>query len=278
MAKKYFWLKLKEDFFQQKTIKKLRKIAGGDTYTIIYLKLQLLSIREEGKLYFEGIEENFEEEMALALDEEVDNIKITLLYLKNNDLIEIVSKYEYFLPEVFNSLGSESDTAERMRQYRARKEEKKKQERNKVTLDCNSVTPLLQPVTKCYTEIEIEQDKDIDKELNNSLSNITNIDRPKTNLVLKQELSLIIGDLKLNINELIKLNKPVTRIKDVIEWCKANGKGEGYMFKAIKNDWNLREPQAVSNDKKTNIKKTKTQENLDLINAMIEKEEKNGKS
>ena len=38
--KKFFWLKLKEDFFRDKRIKKLRKIAGGDTYTIIYLKLQ----------------------------------------------------------------------------------------------------------------------------------------------------------------------------------------------------------------------------------------------
>ena len=36
--KKYYWLKLKEDFFRDKKIKKLRKIAGGDTYTIIYLK------------------------------------------------------------------------------------------------------------------------------------------------------------------------------------------------------------------------------------------------
>ena len=40
--KKYYWLKLKEGFFEQKIIKKLRKIAGGDTYVIIYLKMQLL--------------------------------------------------------------------------------------------------------------------------------------------------------------------------------------------------------------------------------------------
>jgi len=55
MAKKYFWLKLKDDFFKQKEIKKLRGIAGGDTYTIIYLKLQLLSIKNDGKIYFDGI-------------------------------------------------------------------------------------------------------------------------------------------------------------------------------------------------------------------------------
>jgi predicted phage replisome organizer len=68
MAKVYYWLKLNKDFFKGKEIKKLRKIAGGDTYTIIYLKLQLLSLKDEGKLYFDGIEETFAEELALELD------------------------------------------------------------------------------------------------------------------------------------------------------------------------------------------------------------------
>ena len=30
MGKKYYWLQLKEDFFRQKEIKLLRKIAGGE--------------------------------------------------------------------------------------------------------------------------------------------------------------------------------------------------------------------------------------------------------
>ena len=40
--KKYYWLKLKEAYFDNPKIKMLRKIAGGDTFTIIYLKMQLL--------------------------------------------------------------------------------------------------------------------------------------------------------------------------------------------------------------------------------------------
>lgn len=51
MAKKYYWLKLRNDWFGDKRIKKLRSIAGGDTYTIIYLKMQLLSLKNEGKLF-----------------------------------------------------------------------------------------------------------------------------------------------------------------------------------------------------------------------------------
>ena len=49
--KRYYWLKLKENFFNQKEVKKLRRVAGGDTYTIIYLKLQLLSLKNGGKLF-----------------------------------------------------------------------------------------------------------------------------------------------------------------------------------------------------------------------------------
>ena len=55
--KKYYWLKLKNDFFGSKEIKKLRKIAGGDTFTIIYLKMQLLSIKNGGLIKYDRTEE-----------------------------------------------------------------------------------------------------------------------------------------------------------------------------------------------------------------------------
>ena len=97
MSKKYYWLKLKEDFFRQKEIKKLRKIAGGDTYTIIYLKMQLLSLQNEGVLKYEGVEENIAEQIALEIDEDVDNVQITLSFLMANKLIEEISKTDFFL-------------------------------------------------------------------------------------------------------------------------------------------------------------------------------------
>ena len=89
MAKRYYWLKLKADWFSDKRIKKLRSIAGGDTHTIIYLKMMLLSLKDEGKLYFEGVEDNFASEIALALDEDAENVKLTLAFLQRHGLIEI---------------------------------------------------------------------------------------------------------------------------------------------------------------------------------------------
>ncbi len=102
MAKRYYWLKLKADWFSDKRIKKLRSIAGGDTHTIIYLKMMLLSLKDEGKLYFEGVEDNFASEIALALDEDAENVKLTLAFLQRHGLIEIGDDDEYQLTEVLD--------------------------------------------------------------------------------------------------------------------------------------------------------------------------------
>lgn len=78
--KKYYWLKMTDQFFEDKAIKKLRKIAGGDTYTIIYLKMLLTAIKQGNKMYFEGIEDDFMEELALELDEDTDNVKVKAMW------------------------------------------------------------------------------------------------------------------------------------------------------------------------------------------------------
>lgn len=158
MAKKYYWLRLKEDFFKSLAMKKLRRIAGGETYTIIYLKMQLLSLRDEGYLYFEGIENSFAEELALVLDENEENVKITLSYLQNIGLIQQINETEFLLTEVPAMIGKETDKAEIMRRKRAR-------EKLESIENGNNVTSLLPPVTFCSTEIEIEKEKDIDIEI-----------------------------------------------------------------------------------------------------------------
>lgn len=153
MAKKYFWLKLKDDFFRQKEIKKLRKIAGGDTYTIIYLKMQLLSLKNEGRLYFEGLEDNFIEEIALEIDEEIENVKVTILFLMKYKMLEELSQDEFLMTHAAASIGSETQSAERVRKFR---EKKKQQFLPEKPLQCNT------PVTTCNTEIDIE--KEIEKD------------------------------------------------------------------------------------------------------------------
>lgn len=149
MAKKYYWLKLKDHFFTSKEIKKLRRIAGGDTYTIIYLKLMLLSLKDEGRLYYDGIEETFCEELALDLDEDPENVKVTIGFLKRMGLFEEMSSSEAFLTQVPEAIGKETDKAEIMRKMRERQR-----------LSGNNVTKAL---PDRYPEIDIDIDKDIEK-------------------------------------------------------------------------------------------------------------------
>jgi len=154
--KKLYWLKLKTDFFTSKEMKKLRKIAGGDTYTIIYLKLQLLSLQDGGTLYFDGVEESFADELALILDEEPDNVKATLLFLERTGLIDM-NESEIRLLVVPTLIGKESESAGRVRAFR---EKQKMLQSNVESLQCNTL------VTKCNTE----KDKEIDKEIDSKKS------------------------------------------------------------------------------------------------------------
>lgn len=159
--KRYYWLRLHKDFFQKKEIKRLRRVAGGDTYTIIYLKMLLRSIIDGGKLYFDGYEDTFVSELALDIDEDEQNVQITVNYLLKNGLLIECENDEYYLPEANNNTGSETAAASRMRKLR---EKSKDPECNNVTPLCNNVTPMLQECSQslqtCYGEIEIEKEID----------------------------------------------------------------------------------------------------------------------
>lgn len=150
MGKRYYWLKLPEDFFRQKPIKKLRKIAGGDTYTIIYLKMLLVAMKADGKLYFEGVEDDFYEELALELDEDSENVKVTVLFLIRQGLMELIDETEYRLTECEKMVGSESASAERVRRHRENK-----------ALQCNTTVTDVKRIGN--VEKEIEKDIEIDK-------------------------------------------------------------------------------------------------------------------
>lgn len=147
--KRYYWLKLYDDFFSSLRIKKLRKLAGGDTYLAIYLKMQLLAMKSDGILKWSGLEDDFTSELALELDEEPENIKVTLAYLLSCGLAETDDSINYFFPFAVSNVGSESTVAQRVRDYRKKTKEEALNE-----TENNAVTPLLH----CNTEKEIEKD------------------------------------------------------------------------------------------------------------------------
>ena len=155
--KRYFWLRLYDDFFSSKRIKKLRSIAGGDTYTIIYLKMQLKALKTDGYLYFDGVMEDFAEELALDIDENPDNVKVTINFLLANGLLETSDGEQYKLPYLDKCIGSENASTQRVRDYRTRQK----------ALQCNANVTEVKRYGNAEIELEIEKEleKDIEKEL-----------------------------------------------------------------------------------------------------------------
>lgn len=144
--KRYYWIQLAQDFFKSKEMKLLRKIAGGDTHTIIYLKMMLISLEDGGHIYYDGLADNLAEEIALVIDENVEDIKITLIFLESKGLLTRKNDRDYFLEQVPEMVGSETASTRRSRKHRELR-----------GLHCNTIA------TTCNGDIEIE--KDIDTEI-----------------------------------------------------------------------------------------------------------------
>ncbi|CAI3437326.1 hypothetical protein CIRMBP1273_01999 [Enterococcus cecorum] len=155
-VKRFFWLKLKEDFFKQKEIKLLRKIAGGDTHTIIYLKILLLSLKNNGKVYFEGVTDNFFEEIALEIDEDIENVAICMKFLEQKGLLIYDTEDSASLTAIPEMIGSESESARRMRKHRQNNVLQEK------TSHCNAEPS--QCDKNVTTEKELEKELEIEKE------------------------------------------------------------------------------------------------------------------
>lgn len=151
--KRYFWIQLAQDFFKSKEMKLLRKIAGGDTHTIIYLKMMLISLEDGGHIYYDGLADNLAEEIALVIDENVEDIKITLIFLESKGLLTRKNDRDYFLEQVPEMVGSETASTRRSRKHR----ELQKLHCNTIATTCNG------DIDK---EIEKEIEKDIDKDKN----------------------------------------------------------------------------------------------------------------
>ncbi len=147
MNKRYYWFKLKDDFFLSKEIKIIRKLPSGAEIIIILLKLQLYSLKTNGIIEIDGVCETIEEEISILIDEDTKMIKLALAALKRFSLIDVIDKNDIKMLLHDDLIGSETASTIRSRKSRAKK-----------ALQCNS------NATKCNTDIEIDIDKDIDKE------------------------------------------------------------------------------------------------------------------
>lgn len=148
--KRYYWLKLPQAYFSKIEQKKMRKQPNGKDMQIIYLRMMLACIDKSGVIYYQGVYDTIEEELAEEFDEDVKLIKATISYLKDNGMITINESNDCCVPEALEHIGSETASTQRSRECR----EKQK------ALQCNT------NATTRNTEIEIEKENREELKLN----------------------------------------------------------------------------------------------------------------
>lgn len=157
--KKYYYLRLKDNFFDSDELKILESMKDGYLYSNILLKLYLRSLKNDGKLVVnERIPYNAEM-LASVTGHQVGTIKQALSMFKELGLIEVLENGAIYMLDIQNFIGKGSTEADRQRLYDRRISEERKQ--NKLTQSRN-----LEEICKKSTpEIEIEKEIKIDKEL-----------------------------------------------------------------------------------------------------------------
>ena len=163
--KKYYYLRLKDNFFDSDELKILESMKDGYLYSNILLKLYLRSLKNDGKLVVNERITYSADMLASVTGHQVGTIKQALSVFKDLGLIDVLDNGAIYMLDIQNFIGKGSSEADRKREYRQRIE----------TDRTNVQTNLRQISDKSTPEIEIELEKDIEieKEIHSSAKSTT---------------------------------------------------------------------------------------------------------
>lgn len=122
--KRFYWIKLRENFFQQETIDWLMEQENGSAYIVLYLKMCLLTANTSGELIrtIGNMTIPYEpKKISQKTGFDIDTVNVALSLFKHLGLIEETQEGIPVMPEVKNMVGSESESAARVRKYRKKK-------------------------------------------------------------------------------------------------------------------------------------------------------------
>lgn len=159
--KKYYWLKLKRDFFKRHDIRIIESMPNGKDYILFYLKLLLESIDHEGTLRFSETIPYDENMLSIVTNTNIDVVRSAMKIFAELNMIDVFDDRTIYMAEVQNLIGSETKWAEKKRIQRAKED-------NVLTLSSN-----------CPIEIDIKKDKETEKDLEINMDDISPTASPK---------------------------------------------------------------------------------------------------
>nr|DAS37605.1 MAG TPA: DnaD like replication protein [Caudoviricetes sp.] len=167
--KKYYYLRLKDNFFDSDELKILESMKDGYLYSNILLKLYLRSLKNDGKLVVNDRIPYNAEMLASVTGHQIGTVKQALSIFKDLGLIDVLENGAIYMLDIQNFIGKGSSEADRKREYRQRIEI------DRTNVQTNAQTNLRQISEKSPPEIEIELEKEIkiEKEIDSSASTTT---------------------------------------------------------------------------------------------------------
>ena len=144
--KKYYYLRLKDNFFDSDELKILESMKDGYLYSNILLKLYLRSLKNDGKLVVNDRIPYNAEMLASVTGHQIGTVKQALSIFKDLGLIDVLENGAIYMLDIQNFIGRGSSEADRKREYRQRIESDR----------TNVLTNVRQISDKTPPEIEIE--------------------------------------------------------------------------------------------------------------------------
>ena len=157
--KKYYYMRLKDNFFEDETMVILESMPDGYLYSNILLKLYLKSVKSDGKLMFNDYIPYNPQMIATITRHSVGVVEKALKIFKDMGLIEILDDGTIYMLNIQSYIGKSSTEADRKRNYRS------KIEGEKAKLGQMS-RPMSQ---KRPPEIEKEIEKELDIEIESDI-------------------------------------------------------------------------------------------------------------
>ena len=149
--KKYYYLKLKENFFDSEEMIILQNMPDGYLYSDILMKLYLRSLKNSGKLMFKDLIPYTPSALAQVVRHQIGTVEKALRIFQDLGLIEILDNGAIYMLDIQNFIGESSTEADRIRNYRSRIKK--------------DVQMLQQTNNKSIPEIELEKEIDINNNI-----------------------------------------------------------------------------------------------------------------
>lgn len=124
---KYYYLKLKENFFDSDELKILENMENGYLYSNILLKMYLKALRNDGKLTFNEFIPYDVKMLATITGHNIDVVEKAIKIFKSMHLIDILDNGTIFMLDMQKMIGSISSEGIRKAEYRERINIEKKQ-------------------------------------------------------------------------------------------------------------------------------------------------------